>query len=44
MNPHFEGLEFELAYAYNHLEKYEKAIPILQKALKNNPKDFYFFP
>ena len=33
MNPHFEGLEFELAYAYNHLEKYEEAISDFDQAI-----------
>ncbi|WP_299715250.1 tetratricopeptide repeat protein [uncultured Tenacibaculum sp.] len=43
IEPHFEGLEFELSYAYNHLKQYKKAIPILDKAIKNNPKNFYFY-
>lgn len=43
MDPHFEGLEFELSYAYNALEEFEKAISILEKAIDNNPKNFYFY-
>ena len=43
MEPHFDGLEFELAFAYNHLRQFEKAIPILEKAIENNPKNYYFF-
>lgn len=43
INPHYEGLEFELAYACNHLGQYEKSIPVLEKAIKNNPKNYYFF-
>src|SRR5580698_10392124 len=31
LNPDFKGLAFELGYAYNALEQYEKAIPVLQK-------------
>ena len=41
--PHHKGLEFEIAYAYNHLGQYEKAIPILEKALKNDSKNYFFY-
>lgn len=34
IEPHFEGLEFELGYAYNALFQFEKSIPILEKAIK----------
>lgn len=43
IQPHFEGLEFELSYAYNALGKFKQAIVILDKAIKNNPKNFYFY-
>ncbi|WP_299887158.1 tetratricopeptide repeat protein [uncultured Lacinutrix sp.] len=43
IEPHFDGLEFELSFAYNHLGQYENAIPILEKAIENNPKNFYFY-
>jgi tetratricopeptide (TPR) repeat protein len=43
IEPHYEGLEFELAYAYNALKQFEKAITILDKAIKNNPNNFYFY-
>lgn len=43
MDPHFEGLEFELSYAYNHLGEFEKAIPILDRAIAFNPGNFYFY-
>ncbi|RRO16547.1 tetratricopeptide repeat protein [Flavobacteriaceae bacterium 14752] len=43
IDPHFDGLEFELSYAYNHLGQYEKAIPILEKAIENNPENYYFY-
>ncbi|WP_226294242.1 tetratricopeptide repeat protein [Aquimarina algicola] len=43
MEPHFDGLEFELSFAYNHLGQYEKAILILKRAIENNPKYFYFY-
>ena len=41
--PHFEGLEFELSYAYNATENYEKAIEVLTKAIKNDPNNFWFY-
>jgi tetratricopeptide (TPR) repeat protein len=41
--PHFEGLEFELAYAYNATKDFDKAITILNKAIKNNPKNYKFY-
>ncbi|MGB1314191.1 MAG: tetratricopeptide repeat protein [Bizionia paragorgiae] len=43
IQPHFDGLEFELAYAYNHLGQFKEAIPVLEKAIENNPKNFYFY-
>ena len=43
IEPHHEGLEFELAYAYNALEQFEKSIPILINAIENNKKNFYFY-
>jgi len=42
IEPHFKGLEFELAYAYNATKNFEKAIEILTKAIKNDPKNFWF--
>ncbi len=43
LEPHYKGLEFELAYAYNALKQFNRAITILDKAIENNPKDFYFY-
>jgi len=43
IDSHFEGLEFEFAYAYNALKQFNKSILILEKAIKNNPKNFYFY-
>ncbi len=43
IEPHFDGLEFELSFAYNHLGQYNKAIQILEKAIQNNPENFYFY-
>lgn len=43
IEPHFDGLEFELSYAYNHLGQYDMAIPIIEKAIQNNPKNYYFY-
>jgi len=36
IEPHFEGLEFELGFAYNATNQFEKAIPILEKAIQKN--------
>lgn len=41
--PHYKGLEFELAYAYNALKQYEKAIVVLDKAIENDPDEYYFY-
>lgn len=43
IDPHFKGLEFELAYAYNATEQYYKAISILQEAIKMAPKECYLY-
>ena len=42
-DPHFEGLEFELAFAYNATQKYAKAIEILERAIGNNSEDHLFY-
>jgi predicted Zn-dependent protease len=41
--PHFQGLEFELAYAYNATKQFDKAIPVINKAIENDPKNFWFY-
>lgn len=43
VDPHFKGLEFELSFAYNALQKFDKAIEILEKAIENNPNDYQFY-
>ena len=43
INPHFEGLEFELSYSYNHLGEFKKTIPVLIDAIKNNPNNSLFY-
>lgn len=43
IDPHFAGLEFELAYAYNALHEFSQAIPILESAIENDPKNFLFY-
>jgi tetratricopeptide (TPR) repeat protein len=43
IEPHFAGLEFELAYAYNALHEFSKAIPILERAIENDPTNFLFY-
>lgn len=39
IDPKFKGLEFELAYAYNDLQHYDKAIAILEGAIETSPND-----
>lgn len=43
VNPHYAGLEFELAYAYNDLNQTDTAIGILISAMKNDPKNPMFY-
>ena len=43
IEPHLKGLEFELAFSYNALKKFDKAIEILEIALKNNPNSYRFY-
>lgn len=43
MEPHFEGLEFELAFAYNATQDYPNAIKVLTKAIENNSKNIMFY-
>lgn len=41
IDPKYKGLAVELAYSYNCLQQYEKAITVLKSALKENPADAY---
>lgn len=41
--PHYKGLEFEIAFAYNVLAEYDKAIVILDKALLKDPTNHYLY-
>lgn len=41
INPEFKGLDVELAFSYNCLTQYNKAILILQKAIEKKPTDAY---
>ena len=41
INADFNGLAVELAFSYNCLEQYDKAISVLQSALVATPKDAY---
>lgn len=43
LDPHFEGLEFELAYNYNATQAYQKAVDVLISAINNNDKNFWFY-
>lgn len=42
INPKFKGLEVELAFSYNCLKQFDKAISILTSAIESNPTDAYF--
>jgi len=41
INPKAEGLEVELAFSYNCLSQYDKAVVVLQNILATNPTDSY---
>ena len=41
VNPNFKGLRTEMAFSYNCLGQYEKAIPVLNDALEFNSTDAY---
>ena len=41
INPEFKGLSVELAFSYNCLRQFEKAILVLQSAVEKNPTDAY---
>ncbi|MBL0154220.1 MAG: hypothetical protein IPP93_12305 [Chitinophagaceae bacterium] len=41
INPAFKGLAVELAFSYNCLGQYSKAVSVLQIALQQDPKDAY---
>ena len=41
INSAYKGLDAQLAYSYNRLKQYNKAIEILKKALVSNPTDAF---
>jgi tetratricopeptide (TPR) repeat protein len=43
LDPKFGGLAAELAYTYNALQQYGKAIPVAQRALEATPGDCYLY-
>jgi tetratricopeptide (TPR) repeat protein len=43
VNPHYKGLEFEMAYAYNDLKHPDSAEMILESALKYDPGNVMFY-
>jgi tetratricopeptide (TPR) repeat protein len=43
MAPDYKGMAVELAFAYNVLEKFEEAIPVLNKAIDLTPDDWYLY-
>ena len=42
-SPHYNGLEFELAYAYNATKQYQDAILVLEPAIKNTPDNYLLY-
>ena len=42
-NPHYPGLEFELAYAYNATQSFYKAVIVLNRAIENDPSNFWYY-
>ena len=42
-DPKYQGLIFEISYAYNALNQYDDAIKVLQAALKADPKNVMLF-
>jgi hypothetical protein len=43
IEPHAEGLEFELAFNYNATSKFDRAVEVLAVAIKDDPKNFWFY-
>jgi tetratricopeptide (TPR) repeat protein len=43
VKPHYQGLEFELIFAYNALARYDDALNIINAALQNDPKNVMFY-
>jgi tetratricopeptide (TPR) repeat protein len=43
INPKFKGLAVELAFSYNCLGQYDKAIEVLTAAINGNPGNAYFY-
>jgi len=42
-NPDYKGVVPELAFSYNELKQYDKAISVLEKALEKTSKDAYLY-
>jgi tetratricopeptide (TPR) repeat protein len=43
IDPKYKGLAVELAFSYNCLSQFDKAISILNAAIHDNPTDAYFY-
>lgn len=43
IDPHVKQLEFELGYAYNSLQQYDKALNILNDAIKYDSNNYYLY-
>jgi tetratricopeptide (TPR) repeat protein len=41
--PDYKGMAVELSFAYNALEKFEQAIPVLKKTIELIPNDWYLY-
>jgi tetratricopeptide (TPR) repeat protein len=43
LDPNYKGMAVELAFAYNALEQFDKAVPVLKKAIELSPTDGYMY-
>jgi len=43
INSKYDGLAFELAFAYNATSQYKKALPFIQQAIKNEPDNYLLY-
>jgi len=43
LNPDYKNLRYQLGRTYNYLKMYDKAIPILQQAIKLEPKQYVLY-
>jgi len=43
VKPHYPGVEFEMTFAYNALGRFNEAITLLEPAIRNDPKNTFFY-